>query len=299
MSGRTAERVTLIRRALRNTRGLLLVAPALAVCAGMWFAAPTAGFGGLPRLAASDPPVAAWTELGPDGAQSVRAVIASGGCPEMQWVAVGRLHQKSMTVRALPTVNGAFTDTVCQFTLPDGATRADVAGVVVPVNRATLERAAVLGDTGCKITKTKQQACDDPNAWPFATIATKIAAEHPDLILHVGDLLYRKTKCVTTRCDTSPFGLTSASGASSGALFALDACSGAQGDCSRRSRSRVSCGAAPSGSGRWPITSACGGTLGITSLIFEGVVVLISGRMLSALAAHRSPGRHGRSPLST
>jgi hypothetical protein len=40
-------------------------------------------------------------------------------------------------------------------------------------------------------------------------------------------------------------------------------------------------------------------TLGITSLIFEGVVVLVSGLMLSTLAARRSPGRHGRSPLST
>src|SRR5215207_2925685 len=40
-------------------------------------------------------------------------------------------------------------------------------------------------------------------------------------------------------------------------------------------------------------------TLGITSLIFEGVVILVSGLMLSTLAAHRSPGRQGRSPLST
>jgi hypothetical protein len=40
-------------------------------------------------------------------------------------------------------------------------------------------------------------------------------------------------------------------------------------------------------------------TLGITSLIFEGVVVLVSALMLSTLAAHRSPGRHSRSPLST
>jgi hypothetical protein len=40
-------------------------------------------------------------------------------------------------------------------------------------------------------------------------------------------------------------------------------------------------------------------TLGITSLIFEGVVILVSGRMLSTLAVHRSPGRHRRSPLST
>jgi peptidoglycan/LPS O-acetylase OafA/YrhL len=40
-------------------------------------------------------------------------------------------------------------------------------------------------------------------------------------------------------------------------------------------------------------------TLGITSLIFEGVVILVSVLMLSTLAVHRSPGRHNRSPLST
>ena len=40
-------------------------------------------------------------------------------------------------------------------------------------------------------------------------------------------------------------------------------------------------------------------TLGITSLFFEGVVVLVSGLMLSTIAAHPSPGRHTRSPLST
>jgi hypothetical protein len=40
-------------------------------------------------------------------------------------------------------------------------------------------------------------------------------------------------------------------------------------------------------------------TLGITSLIFEGVVIVISGLMLSTPAVHRSSDRHSRSPLST
>ena len=40
-------------------------------------------------------------------------------------------------------------------------------------------------------------------------------------------------------------------------------------------------------------------TLGITSLVFEGVVILVSGLMLSTIAAHRSPGRDSRSPLAT
>ena len=40
-------------------------------------------------------------------------------------------------------------------------------------------------------------------------------------------------------------------------------------------------------------------TLGVTSLIFEAVVVLVSGLMLSTLAPRRSPGRDSRSPLAT
>ena len=39
-------------------------------------------------------------------------------------------------------------------------------------------------------------------------------------------------------------------------------------------------------------------TLGITSLIFEAVVVLVSGPMLTTLAVQRSSGRPSRSPLS-
>lgn len=40
-------------------------------------------------------------------------------------------------------------------------------------------------------------------------------------------------------------------------------------------------------------------TLGITSLVFEGVVILVSGLMLSTIAAHRSPGRDSRTPMAT
>ena len=40
-------------------------------------------------------------------------------------------------------------------------------------------------------------------------------------------------------------------------------------------------------------------TLGITSLIFEGVVIVVSMLMLSTLAVHRSRGRHGGAPVST
>jgi hypothetical protein len=65
----------------------------------------------------------------------------------------------------------------------------------------------VLGDTGCRISTLSAQACSDPAAWPFPLIARSIAAVHPDLIVHVGDYLYREKPCpLLARCADSPYG---------------------------------------------------------------------------------------------
>jgi Calcineurin-like phosphoesterase len=53
----------------------------------------------------------------------------------------------------------------------------------------------VFGDTGCRVTKTQLQACNDPMAWPFLRNAQTIAKARPDLIVHVGDYLYREDMC--------------------------------------------------------------------------------------------------------
>jgi hypothetical protein len=70
------------------------------------------------------------------------------------------------------------------------------------------ERIAVIGDTGCRITFYYDQGCDDPNKWPFATIAPSVADKHPDLILHLGDYYYREVPCLgaATKCPPGPYG---------------------------------------------------------------------------------------------
>ena len=62
------------------------------------------------------------------------------------------------------------------------------------------QRILVLGDTGCRIKGTFVQACNDPVAWPFAGLAKAAAALKPDLVIHLGDYLYRESPCPAGQC---------------------------------------------------------------------------------------------------
>jgi predicted phosphodiesterase len=70
------------------------------------------------------------------------------------------------------------------------------------------QRILVLGDTGCRIKGAALQACNDPAAWPFPQLAAAAAKLKPDLIVHVGDYLYRESACPAGNqgCAGSPWG---------------------------------------------------------------------------------------------
>jgi hypothetical protein len=55
---------------------------------------------------------------------------------------------------------------------------------------------------------TSVQACNDPDAWPFATVAELAAKTRPDLVIHVGDYHYREALCPpgNAGCAGSPAG---------------------------------------------------------------------------------------------
>jgi hypothetical protein len=53
----------------------------------------------------------------------------------------------------------------------------------------------VIGDTGCRVKGSFIQNCDDPAAWPLKSVAAQIASAKPDLVIHVGDYLYRESEC--------------------------------------------------------------------------------------------------------
>ncbi|MEI9996997.1 MAG: metallophosphoesterase [Rhizomicrobium sp.] len=157
---------------------------------------------------------AAWIQLGPGGQAEVRAVSA-GGCP---FVVFGDAAKSDvpMVIRASAT---ADFPAVCSLPIPSGVKRVSVAmsrmgepahttmqELHIPL--AEPQRILVLGDTGCRIKGTFVQACNDPKAWPFAGLAQAAADQHPDLILHLGDYLYRESPCPAdfAGCAGSPYG---------------------------------------------------------------------------------------------
>lgn len=178
-----------------------------------------AGFSGLPvRLvfawAADATPVAtptgqsaayAWLQIGPGGTTTARAVVR-GECPVL--VADGRATP--MGTRAAPAPP-AFPVRTCEADVPDGATVVEVGGTPLRTLARTPQRIAVVGDTGCRISRWDPvQACNDPDAWPWASVAQEVADWQPDLVIHVGDYVYREDACPTgdAGCAGSPDGNT-------------------------------------------------------------------------------------------
>ena len=147
-------------------------------------------------------PLHVWTELVDGGFAEARAIVPGGDCPEI--IVDGR--SQPMAVRAQP--DPAFPQTVCALRLPAHATSASVGEVRLALPRAHIDRIVVLGDTGCRVKGLDLQACNDPRAWPFALVARRAAAEHPDLVIHVGDYYYRESACPAfyAGCVNTPHG---------------------------------------------------------------------------------------------
>jgi len=173
-----------------------------------------------PRPAGAQSPEleAAYVVLGPQGPVA-RAVLAqASGCPAITIDGA----QRPMNVRALP--DATFPVLVCELPIPAGAASASVENSPLPLPKATLMSIAAFGDTGCRLKAAKAatksanaaddedsgkfQDCNNPALWPFAQVAASIAAAKPDLVIHVGDYLYRESACPPrdTGCMRSPHG---------------------------------------------------------------------------------------------
>jgi len=148
-------------------------------------------------------PPPAWLEFGIDGRLIARA-IATSSCPAI--MLDGRDHP--MAVRAAATKD--FPVVACEATVPFGISSAEILDQAMPLPEGPFERIAVIGDTGCRLDdwEKKFQACNDPESWPFAQVAASVAAWEPDLIIHVGDYLYREAPCPVSgfNCVGSPHG---------------------------------------------------------------------------------------------
>jgi hypothetical protein len=145
----------------------------------------------------------AWVELAENGKAIARIVVnAPQDCPAVQIDGAAL----PMSLRR-PTPDGFRP--ACEVSLPSGAKLASVGGRPLALPRPEPARIIVFGDTGCRIKGTAVQDCNDPAKWPFLRVAGHAAAAKPDLVIHVGDYLYREDQCPHEKeafCGGTPVG---------------------------------------------------------------------------------------------
>ena len=163
--------------------------------------------GGAALGGASDAVRHVWVQVAPPHVGIVRALTVAATCPEARFDGRAVL----MSERAAP--DSDFDVRVCEATVPPGTRRIDVAGKRLRPPPIHPRRIAVIGDTGCRLKAGTSlddgfQACRDPDDWEFAKVAAQVAAWGPDLIIQVGDYIYREQACPEGEqpgCAGSPF----------------------------------------------------------------------------------------------
>ena len=147
----------------------------------------------------------AWVEMGPNGA-IVRAITGDANCPAM--MVDGK--DTAMLVRVSQSPDG-FPVKVCEFHVPTGTKTLTVDGQAMPLPKTDPQTIVVIGDTGCRMKHSDFQNCTGKGEgppWQFAQIAAQAASFKPDLVIHVGDYLYRESPCPAGNlgCEGSPYG---------------------------------------------------------------------------------------------
>ena len=183
----------------------------------------------LPLVCPADSALAetAWVEIGANNQAIARLLTPYSVCPAIavdgttsaMTLRVGpgaeplRPTSTDTTLAAAMTSGNSkpsvFTTATCEFLLPAGAQAATVAGIKLALPKPIVNRIAIIGDTGCRISIGNVfQACGDPTQWPFGVISSVAAAMQPDLVLHVGDYEYRDNPCPVgnTACAGQPWG---------------------------------------------------------------------------------------------
>jgi hypothetical protein len=156
----------------------------------------------LAAAARSESLTPAWIELGERGTVIARVVISDSNCPSIQIDG----QAKSMALRV--PVPAGF-QAACEVTIPAKTKTAKILGQSLLLPQHTANRILVMGDTGCRIKGARVQECNDSNLWPFENVAKQAAAERPDLVVHVGDYLYREDVCPPAsqdKCGGTPSG---------------------------------------------------------------------------------------------
>jgi hypothetical protein len=194
-----------------------LLLPVMAVLAGLVASSLAAGPAAQAETTAVD---TAYVLIGPGGSQIVRVLTDAPICPTlhvdakptaMQVRAPPQTFPQRLTAsspeRSKPSV---FPKLVCEARLASTARTARLGARALPLAPPVIRRIVLIGDTGCRVKQADRayQPCNDPAKYPFAEVAVSAAKLHPDLVVHVGDYLYRENPCPTdqTGCAGSPWG---------------------------------------------------------------------------------------------
>jgi len=163
---------------------------------------------------------AAYVVLGQQGPVARAVLKGATACPSIAL----NTGTQAMSVRAMPETGkkAHFPVLVCELLIPSGTTTASLNGKALPLPPSTLGTLAVIGDTGCRLKADKSatpahtddqddgkfQDCDKKSKWPFSTLAASVAAATPQLLIHVGDYIYRESPCPKhdKGCQGSPHG---------------------------------------------------------------------------------------------
>jgi predicted phosphodiesterase len=144
-----------------------------------------------------------WIEIGPNNRWIARAITSGDTCPDII------LNKKKVPMEIKNKANTHFPVTVCQAILPSDTTSAFINNHRLHLPKADPQKIVIIGDTGCELKENvTPQGCNDPRQWPFPLITKHAAAFKPDLVIHVGDYLYRESGCPAgnKECDKSPHG---------------------------------------------------------------------------------------------
>ncbi|MFP4486965.1 MAG: metallophosphoesterase, partial [Campylobacterales bacterium] len=132
-----------------------------------------------------------WVQVAEDGYEFRVTTNQNTPCPSIK--VDGKRVQSSTRFEA----QKSFQTKVCSHKL-NNPKKIEYQKSVIDIPQK-LEKVAIIGDTGCRVKIKKNtlndknlQECSDSNKWPAKKIASLIKKQNPDLIIHVGDYVYRE-----------------------------------------------------------------------------------------------------------
>ncbi len=131
-----------------------------------------------------------WIQFMPNNQLWLRLITDKETCPNITMDGVER------QMRYHSRHNNAMQITSCKLHIPKGLNEIKVYDKTLKIPR-DYRKILLIGDTGCRLKGLYSQDCKIE--WPFAQVAVLAAQHNPDLVIHLGDYLYREL-CTSAEC---------------------------------------------------------------------------------------------------